>query len=70
MKKHNTVQIFRFVKQGFIVLVLCFWGSLGIKCVSLNNQPSIDRSIFIELNPDELHFYPFMVSLNRCDEKL
>ena len=70
MKKHNTVQIFRFVKKGFIVLVQCFGGSLGIKCVSLNNQATIDRPIFIELNPDELHFYPFMVSLDRCDEKL
>ena len=29
-------------------------------CISLNNEPCLARPI--DLNPDRLHYYPFMVS--------
>ena len=38
---------------------------LSIKCVSVNNQQYIVRPTLINLNPDELHYYPFIVSINR-----
>ena len=58
MKKRNIVQMPGFIKQMFIVLVLlllCFGGSLAIKCVSMNNKPCMPRPMLIHLNPDELY---------------
>ena len=46
----------------FIVL-LGFSGSLGTKCVSLNNESCMIRPIF-HLNPNELNYYPFMISID------
>ena len=60
--------MFRFIKQVFIVLMLCFGKSLMTKCVSLNNQPFIPRLVLIDLNPHDLHYYSFMISLDKCDE--
>ena len=65
--------MFRFIKQAFIDL-LRFSGSLGCitkvsdrtKCISINNEPSLARHTLTNLNPNELHYYPFMVSLERC----
>ena len=59
-----------FMKQMFIILVLLllgFCGSLAIKCMSINNQPCMVRPILSNLNPDKLHYYPFIVSMTRCD---
>lgn len=63
----------RFIKQAFIEL-LRFSGSLGCitkvsdrtKYISINNEPSLARHTLTNLNPNELHYYPFMVSLERC----
>lgn len=57
-----------FLKQMLIILVLMmlgFGGLLTAKCVSLDNQTCAVTSTDIDLNPDELHFYPFAVSLDR-----
>ena len=62
----------KFIKQAF-VLLLSFIGSLArvakvsdrTKCVSLNNEPWLARPTLIDLKPNELHYYPFNVSLNR-----
>ena len=54
----------------FIVLVLMlvgFGGSLTIKCVSMNNQACLVRPTLIDLNLDELLYYPFIISMDRCD---
>ena len=67
--------MFKFFKQAFIAL-LSFIGSLALvanvsdhtKCVSLKNEPCIARATLIDLNLEELHRYPFMVSLDRCDK--
>ena len=50
-----------------IAVVLDLGRSLFTKCVSLDNQPCTARPTLIDLNPNELHYYPFMVSLDRCD---
>ena len=37
----------------------------NVKCAILFNQPCLARPRFIDLNPDELCYQPFMVSLDR-----
>ena len=59
--------MFSHIKQVFSAL-LNFSGSLATKCVSLNNESSIIRSTRIDINPIEFNYYPFMVSLNKCNE--
>ena len=57
----------------FIVL-LSFSNSLAreakvsrrTKCLFLNNEPCMVRPTLIVLNPVELKYYAFMISLNRC----
>ena len=72
-----------FIKQMVIALMLvllCFGGSLAIKCVSINNQPCMVRSILIDLNPNELfyyyycyyyyyyyYYYSLIISMKRCN---
>ena len=60
--------MFSLIKQVFIVL-LSFSESLArcrTKCLSLNNQPCIDRPTVINLNPVDLKYYPFVISLDKC----
>ena len=60
--------MFCLIKQVFIVL-LSFRESLTrdqIKCLFINDEPCMIRSTFIDLNPFELKFYPFMISLDKC----
>ena len=59
-----------FIKQTFIVSVLVllgFGGSLVTEYAFMNNQPCMVRSMLIDLSPDELHYYPFIISLDRFD---
>ena len=59
--------MFRLIRQVFIAL-LSFSRSIAAKCVSLNNEPCITRSTFIDLNPVELDYYLSMIGLDmiRC----
>ena len=50
----------------FIVL-LSFNGSLATKCVFLSNQQCIDRPTLVNLNPIDLKYHPFMISLGKCN---
>ena len=52
--------------EVFIVL-LSFCGSLAAKCDSLSDEPYMAESTFIDLNPIELNYYPFMISLDKCN---
>ena len=61
--------MFWFIKQGFISLLSFFSESLATKCMSLNTEPCIARRTFIDLNPIELNYYPFMISLDKCNER-
>ena len=57
-----------FIKQTFIVLVVVLLGvsgSLATKCVSMNNQSCMVRPTLIYVNPDELYYYLFIISLGR-----
>ena len=68
MKKNNII-IFKFIKEAFIASFQAFIsGSLATKYISLNDEPYLVRPTLINLNPDELHYYPFMVSMDRCNE--
>ena len=37
------------------------------KCLSLNDELCMVRPNFIDLNPIELKYYPFMISLGKCN---
>ena len=52
---------------GLVLELLFFYGSLAIKCISMNNQPCLVRVTLIDVNLDELHYYLFVISMNRCD---
>ena len=49
-------------------VLLSFSESLATKCMSLNNKPCMVRPTLINLNPVELKYYPFMISLDKCNE--
>ena len=67
MKKDNLAEIASFIKQIVLVLVLLgFGGSLSTECISMNNQPCMVRPTLLDLNLDELHYYPCIISLHRC----
>ena len=38
------------------------------KCLFLNDEPCMVRPTPIDMNPDELKYYSFMISLNKCTE--
>ena len=59
-----------FIKQTLIVIVpvpIAFNESLPLKCISMNNPPCIVIPTLIDLNPDEFHYYLFIISLDRYD---
>ena len=63
--------MFRFIKQVSIQL-LSFGGSLiskRIKCISTSKELRITRPTLFALNPEEIRYYPFMVSLDRCNQR-
>ena len=51
------------IKQVSLVL-LSFSEFLATKCLFLNDEASMVRPSFIDMNPVELKYYPFMISLN------
>ena len=36
------------------------------KCMFLSDEPCMVRPNIIDMNPFELKYYPFMISLNKC----
>ena len=61
----------RRIKQVFIVL-LSFSSSLAPvadrkKCMFLNDEPCMVKPTLIDLNPVELNYYSFMISLDKCN---
>ena len=57
--------MFSLIKQLSIVL-LSFSESLATKLMFLNDEPCMVRPTVIDMNPVELKYYPFMISLNKC----
>ena len=37
------------------------------KCLFLNDKPGMIRPTLIDINPVALKYYPFMISLNKCN---
>ena len=64
--------MFNFIKQVFIAF-LSFSESFSrvakvsdrTKCIYLINEPSLARPTLIDLNSNELYYYPFMVNLDK-----
>ena len=55
-----------FIEHRFLVLVLVVLSlgrSLAINCLCINNQPCMFRPMLIDLNPDELHYYPLKTKI-------
>ena len=51
------------------VLMQAYFGrSLTRKCASVNNHQWMIRSMFIDLNLGELYYYPFVISINKCND--
>ena len=50
------------MKHVFVV----FSEYLATKCLFLNDEPCMVRPTLIDLNPVELRYYPFVISLNKC----
>ena len=48
------------------IALLSFSESLATKCLFLNDQPCMVRPTLIDMNPAEIKYYPFMISLNKC----
>ena len=57
--------MFSLFKQVFPVL-LSFIDFLATKCLFLNDKAWMVRLTLIDLNPVELKYYPFMISLDKC----
>ena len=47
--------------------MLSFSVSLATKCLSLNNEPCTNRPTLIDLSPVDFDYYPFMISLDKCN---
>ena len=56
--------MFSLIKQVFIIL-LSFSNSLTTKCV-IKWWTRMIKPTLIDLNPVELKYYPFMISLDKC----
>ena len=48
------------------ITLLGFSKSLAIKYMFLNGEPCMVRPTIIDVNPNELKYYPSMISLNKC----
>ena len=62
--------MFSLINQVFFVL--SFSNSLArvgdrTKCLSLNDERCMVRPTLTDLNPIELKYYPFMISLHQCN---
>ena len=56
--------MFSLIKHG-LILFLSFSSSLATKCLPLNNEQHMVRPTHIALDPVELKYYPFMISLDK-----
>ena len=50
-----------------LIRLLSFWGSLAANCLWLNNEACIISPTLPVLNPVEFSYYPFMISLDKCN---
>ena len=60
--------MFSLIKKVFIVLLSFseFLSRDRTKCLFLNDEPCMVRPTLLDLNPVQLKYYPFMISLDKC----
>ena len=62
--------IFGFIKKCFFIAMTFFNFNLSnvnsLKCVSMNNQECKIRSEIINVNTNELMFYPYSIKISKC----
>ena len=62
--------MFGFIKKVFLQQITFFCSSLlnvhSLECVSMNNQKCKVRTKIIDVNNNELLFYPFSIKINKC----
>ena len=51
---------------SLLIVLLGFSSSLATKYLFLNDKPCMIKPALIDLNPADLKYYPFMISLNKC----
>ena len=56
--------MFSLIKQ-IVTVLLSFSSSFGTKFVSFNDELWMFRPTLINLNPIEIEFYPFLISLDK-----
>ena len=56
--------MFGFIKKWFFIAVT-FFSCNAIKCVSMNNQECKIRPEILNINSNELSFYPYSIEINR-----
>ena len=49
-----------------LIVLLNFSKTLATKCLFLNDEPYMVRPTLFDLNPVELRYYPFIISLDKC----
>ena len=61
--------MFKFIKQIFISSLM-FFGSLSsvnpLECISMKNQECKVRPEIVNINSNNLIFYPFSIKTNKC----
>ena len=57
--------MFGFIKKCFFTEI-SFFSCNTLKCVSINNQECRGRSEVININCNELLFYPYRILVNKC----
>ena len=62
--------MFSLIKPVFTVLLIfsSFLAHDQTECLFLNDEPCMVRPILIDLNPVELKYYPYIISLDKCSE--
>ena len=63
MEKHSIKQCSNLLNKLFCVIK--FSRISDRICISLNNEPRQTRPTLIDLNSNEIHYYLFIVSLER-----
>ena len=52
-----------------VIVLLSFSSSLAKRRLSLHHEPCIARPTLIDVNPVELKYFRFMISLDKCIQK-
>ena len=52
--------------SSLFIVLLSFSEYLAIKCLFLNEQQYMVRPTIFDMNPVELKYYSFLISLNKC----